>query len=495
MIDSNELTRKIKTPLNPRAALIAYASEGDKNFFLEIRGIDDRGNMTEGRPVTLEFMNTLVKEYSERHGTTPYGKIPDNLLYCDSRKGSERYVWYNPPHKRMMFFSTALKIENAEYYLPGVIYEAGEHGMRIYAYKGNVPRPDTVLYAAPFFNVTGSSVCLGNARIELPKDLTYEKLLQYWERKFWLTEFTHLGGNGNPTRSNLVLVAKAARDRDFNLDELKQLNNMKLKDILKMKRVHYIDNYLINPQHPVTVNLIGAGGTGSQVLPCLARLDTALRGLGHPGLFVTLYDSDIVTEANIGRQLFSPSDIGLNKAQCLVTRMNNFFGNDWKAVPDIYPAALKDARRDNLANIMITCTDNIKSRLDLWNILKAVPVSEYRSHETPLYWMDFGNMQNTGQVILGTVPKKIRQPASKLYETVESLKVITRYVKYARVKEKDSGPSCSLAEALEKQDLFINSTLAQLGCNILWKMFRNGMIEHHGLYLNLSTMKVNPITV
>ena len=188
-----------------------------------------------------------------------------------------------------------------------------------------------------------------------------------------------------------------------------------------MKRVHYIDNYLINPQHPVTVNLIGAGGTGSQVLTCLARLDTALRGLGHPGLFVTLYDSDIVTEANIGRQLFSPSDIGLNKAQCLVTRMNNFFGNDWKAVPDIYPAALKDARRDNLANIMITCTDNIKSRLDLWNILKAVPVSEYRSHETPLYWMDFGNMQNTGQVILGTVPKKIRQPASKLYETVESL--------------------------------------------------------------------------
>lgn len=38
-------------------------------------------------------------------------------------------------------------------------------------------------------------------------------------------------------------------------------------------------------------------------------------------------------------------------------------------------------------------------------------------------------------------------------------------------------------------------TLAQLGCNILWKMFRHGMIEHHGLYLNLTTMKVNPIMV
>lgn len=111
-----------------------------------------------------------------------------------------------------------------------------------------------------------------------------------------------------------------------------------------MKRVHYTDSYLINPQHPVTVNLIGAGGTGSQVLTCLARLDITLRGLGHPGLFVTLYDPDIVTESNIGRQLFSISDVGLNKAQCLITRINNFFGNDWKAFPDIYPVILSKSR-------------------------------------------------------------------------------------------------------------------------------------------------------
>ena len=153
------------------------------------------------------------------------------------------------------------------------------------------------------------------------------------------------------------------------------------------------------------------------------------------------------------------------------------------------------ARRDNLANITITCTDNIKSRIDLWNLLRALPQPTYCTYETPLYWMDFGNTQTTGQVVLGTVPKKIKQPASKLYETVNSLKVITRMVKYTRVKETDSGPSCSLAEALEKQDLLINSTLAQLGCGILWKMFRNGVIEHNGLYLNLDTMKVNSIII
>lgn len=90
----------------------------------------------------------------------------------------------------------------------------------------------------------------------------------------------------------------------------------KMSEQTIMKRVHYTDSYLINPQHPVTVNLIGAGGTGSQVLTCLARLD------------VTLYDPDEVTEANIERQLFGYSDLGLNKVVCLISRINNFFGND-----------------------------------------------------------------------------------------------------------------------------------------------------------------------
>lgn len=45
-------------------------------------------------------------------------------------------------------------------------------------------------------------------------------------------------------------------------------------------KVHFTDNYIINPQHPVTVHLIGAGGTGSQVLNALARIDYALYKLG-----------------------------------------------------------------------------------------------------------------------------------------------------------------------------------------------------------------------
>lgn len=261
------------------------------------------------------------------------------------------------------------------------------------------------------------------------------------------------------------------------------------------KNVHFTDKYLLNPQHPVTVNVIGAGGTGSQVLTCLARLDVSLRALGHPGLWVTVYDPDEVTEANLGRQLFGHSDLGINKAQCLVTRINRFFGNTWRAVPRIYPVNEKTINRDDIANVTMTCTDNVKSRIDLWKVLKSIRNYRNTDHNSPLYWIDLGNAQSYGQVLLGTIPAQIEQPKSKIYKTVSHLKVITEYIDYQEVKEKDSGPSCSLAEALEKQDLFINSTLAQLGCNLLWKMFREGILEYQGLFLNLETMKVNPIKI
>ena len=44
-----------------------------------------------------------------------------------------------------------------------------------------------------------------------------------------------------------------------------------------MKKIHYTDRYLLNPYHPVTVFVIGAGGTGSQVATGLARMKMCIR--------------------------------------------------------------------------------------------------------------------------------------------------------------------------------------------------------------------------
>jgi molybdopterin/thiamine biosynthesis adenylyltransferase len=73
---------------------------------------------------------------------------------------------------------------------------------------------------------------------------------------------------------------------------------------------HHIDQRLLDRR--VTIHLAGVGGNGAQMAACLARLDIAIRALGHPhGLFVHAFDPDTVTEANVGRQLYSPSDIGV----------------------------------------------------------------------------------------------------------------------------------------------------------------------------------------
>lgn len=249
------------------------------------------------------------------------------------------------------------------------------------------------------------------------------------------------------------------------------------------KRMHFTDSYLLNPVHPVTVNLIGAGGTGSQVLTALSRISHTLLALGHPGFHVTAFDPDTVTEANLGRQLFSASDTGLNKAAVLVSRINRFFSTGWQAIPDVY--------RNEPANIIITCTDNVKSRLDIASGLLSKEDRGY-DYKRLIYWLDFGNTLDAGQVILGTFGK-IPQPQSEKYIATGKLPCITERFDLTKVREKDSGPSCSLAEAIEKQDLFINSTLANAGAKLLWKLFREGMTNQAGVFLNMDTLKMNPV--
>lgn len=60
-------------------------------------------------------------------------------------------------------------------------------------------------------------------------------------------------------------------------------------------------------------------------------------------------------------------------------------------------------------------------------------------------------------------------------------------------EQTDDSPSCSLADALHKQDLFINSTLAQMGISLLWDMFRNGFIKYRGFFLNLKEYRTQPL--
>jgi PRTRC genetic system ThiF family protein len=262
------------------------------------------------------------------------------------------------------------------------------------------------------------------------------------------------------------------------------------------KAMHYTDNYLLNPTNPITVNLIGAGGTGSRMLTELARMSYSLIALGHAGLQVNLFDDDMVTQANQGRQLFADAEVGLPKAVALINRTNRFFGTNWKAVKEQFSTAnLKLLPNRGRANIYISCVDTVSARFDIATCLKDC--TEYGNFERTksLYWLDIGNARNTGQAVLSTIGE-IKQPNSNLYRTISNLPMVTdEFKELLEVQIDNNEPSCSLAEALEIQDLFINSALANMGASLLWKLFREGMTAQRGFFLNLANFRSEPIAV
>jgi len=255
-------------------------------------------------------------------------------------------------------------------------------------------------------------------------------------------------------------------------------------------KAHFTAPELLNPTNPVSVCLIGAGGTGSQVLTGLARMSHSLQQLGHAGFQVSLWDDDTITDANRGRQLFADSEVGLSKAAALMTRTNRFFGTGWQAIEK--PFTLNTATGRN--GIYISCVDNAAARFEIAEVLGELDLNESRS-DTPRYWMDFGNSRDTGQVILSTIGS-IKQPKSEKFLPVGSLpQVAEEFAELLRHGDTEDLPSCSLAEALEKQDLFINSVLAQMGCSLLWQLLRQGLTTERGFFLNLNNFRSQPLAV
>ncbi len=234
----------------------------------------------------------------------------------------------------------------------------------------------------------------------------------------------------------------------------------------------------------VNVLLVGAGGTGSRILEKLVCLHLALVAKGHPGgLQVTVVDPDTVSAANIGRQAFYPGDIGCFKADVLVNRANMALGNvQWTS-----EIAKVDTRAGLEGfDLVIGAVDNRSARL---GILRALENCMSGSR----YWLDTGNRANDGQAVLGQVPSRKRVTDDKL--RLPHIAELYPQLVDPVAEDPDEGPSCSLAEALEKQSLYINSAVSDFAMNILWNLFTRGQIEAHGAFINLAQMMVTPLKV
>jgi PRTRC genetic system ThiF family protein len=234
---------------------------------------------------------------------------------------------------------------------------------------------------------------------------------------------------------------------------------------------HHIHPELL--KHKVRVLVVGCGGNGSAIAAGLPYLHQALLAYGHPeGVHVTLLDPDVISPTNCVRQPFSRSEIGLYKSVVLANRLNLFWGLDWQGIPE----RLDTKRRLDGVDIVIGCVDTRKARSAI-----AKCAEDWSEVD---YWLDLGNNPDSGQFVLGEPLNRRNRRHSLRLRTVSELfpEVIEGGL------DRDNLPSCSAAEALDRQEPFVNPALANYALALLARLFRYGTICYHGAFVSISSI-------
>ena len=168
----------------------------------------------------------------------------------------------------------------------------------------------------------------------------------------------------------------------------------------------------------VKIVQIGDGGTGSYVSPKIYRTLYAekekLKIQGKDRHFEYIHiDRDTVSQSNILRQNFAPTDVGENKAKIMAER----YGYNFSIEPRYYQKFIMDVSQstDSVIGyedfvkiitprikaqdvILIGCVDNITAR-------QMIHKAFHDSRITDLVYIDSGNGDSTGQVVCGVKRK------------------------------------------------------------------------------------------
>jgi PRTRC genetic system ThiF family protein len=164
--------------------------------------------------------------------------------------------------------------------------------------------------------------------------------------------------------------------------------------------------------------------------------------------------------------------MGLYKSLVLANRLNMFWGLDWEGIPD----RLDTKRRLDGVDIVIGCVDTRKARAAI-----AKCAEDWSEMD---YWLDLGNNADSGQFVRGE-PLNRRNRRHRL-----RLRTVSELFPEVIQSDRDGGglSSCSAVEALDRQEPFVNPTLANHALALLARLFRYGKISYHGGFVSLSSL-------
>lgn len=157
---------------------------------------------------------------------------------------------------------------------------------------------------------------------------------------------------------------------------------------------------VVPPTEAIEFWVVGCGGTGSFLVQLLCRV---LHHLIHQGKHarLVLVDPDQVETKNLTRQCFCQAEVGLNKAEALAARYGMAFGLPIQVIAQPFKPDMI-ARNYNTLTVLMGCVDNAKARASL---AKALGFNDDRSPR--VWWIDGGNGDRFGQVLIGSGLSKI----------------------------------------------------------------------------------------
>ncbi len=230
------------------------------------------------------------------------------------------------------------------------------------------------------------------------------------------------------------------------------------------------------PLLPITLALVGAGGTGSHLLQNLIKIVLHAADAGLPPIKLVVIDGDTVERKNCrGRQLFQPRDIGHNKAEVLAARFNAAYGLKLVAVPKMATAdILKEyaPHPDKTIGILVGCVDRPSGR--------RVMHAALRNQTGWRIWVDAGNGRNGGQIAWGTAADKRQLRGALLMPGLctEVPGPSLQFPKLLTLGEEAPVVDCGQRIALGEQDLLINVQMAALGAVYLHKLIIDRELDH-----------------
>jgi PRTRC genetic system ThiF family protein len=251
-----------------------------------------------------------------------------------------------------------------------------------------------------------------------------------------------------------------------------------------------------------TIIQVGVGGTGSWLAMSLARL---VYHAGQAGQTVklVLVDPDTVEERNVGRQGFSPAEVGQNKAESMALRLSLALGIEVAAATAPFVTAdfvswanqqYRPYGSDTTRLVLVGAVDNYLARREMAKALAAVGNHTHlagsgQAHSTGsgrVWAVDCGNGRANGQVLVGnlTDPGQIQVDALGVCNGLPS-----PYLQEPGLLEPnpiDSNPlSCADLTLREEQSLLINSQVAAVAAQYLYDLVIRRTLWQYATYLNL----------